>query len=38
MDKDRKHSEDIYDSEEEGQELFPRQGEANLKAALELLG
>ena len=37
MNSHRKQSEDLYDSEEEGAELFPRHGHSNLKLALELL-
>ena len=37
MDKERKQSEDLYDSEEEGAELFPRHSEVNIPLALELL-
>ena len=37
MDNDRKQSEDLYDSEEEGAELFPRHAEVNLKTALDIL-
>jgi len=37
MDGHRKQSEDLYDSEEEGADLFPRHSHSNLKLAIELL-
>lgn len=37
MKSDRKRSEESFDSDEEGTELFPRHATANLKQALEVL-
>jgi hypothetical protein len=37
MKNDRKRSEESFDSEDEGAELFPRHAAVNLKQALEVL-